>query len=63
MIDMTLYRIRLLSPEGATEQQWTAEYRNDDEAIDQAGRLCHPYKIQLLQQERLVGEFPAEFPH
>lgn len=57
---MLAYRIRLLSPEGAIEQQWTAEYPSDDEAIDQAGRLSHPHRIQLLQFGRLVGEFPAE---
>jgi hypothetical protein len=56
---MPPYRITLLTGDGSVHEVWTAEYRDDDHALEQVGRLIHPYKIQVHQGERLVGEFDA----
>jgi hypothetical protein len=57
---MLPYRIKLLSADGVVQEQWTIDYPNDDEAIDEAGRISHPHKIQVFQQRRLVAEFPPQ---
>jgi hypothetical protein len=56
------YRISLLSATGAVTEQRLAHFDNDDRAIDETGKLKHPYRILLHQGERLVGEFPDEPP-
>jgi len=54
---MALYRITFLSANGTIERQAAAEYRDDDQAIDEVGRGFHPHGIRVHQGERLVGDF------
>jgi hypothetical protein len=60
---MTMYRITLLSPDESVERMLTAEYRDDDHALERAGKLPHPHRILVHQGERLVGDFQPVAGH
>ena len=55
---MAPYRIELHDGEGSVKTERRALFEQDDDAIDYAGEIGHPYAMEVWQGERLVAHFP-----
>ena len=59
---MNFYRIDLLEEDGNVLTASMRCFKNDDDAIDHAGRLGHPHAIEVWQLTRRVANFPPVQP-
>jgi hypothetical protein len=59
---MVPYRIDLHGEDGVVIDVRQIFCAHDDEAIDRAGWIDHPYAMKLWQDERLVADFPPWKP-
>lgn len=55
---MMLYRVTLLGADGEVQSRYEHNFDDDDAALDEVGRSCHPHRIEVHQEDRLVGAFP-----
>lgn len=59
---MALYRIELHDKSGGVREIRAQAFAHDDDAIDCAGAIAHPYEIEVWQDNRCVARFPPEPP-
>ncbi|MGA0604046.1 hypothetical protein ACO2Q3_25300 [Caulobacter sp. KR2-114] len=55
---MARYCIRLMDKAGALQEERLRDFESDDDAIDCAGAVDHPYAIEVWQAQRHVAAFP-----
>jgi hypothetical protein len=55
---MSLYRISLLDQQDLPQAEQIIDFEHDDDAIDHAGSIDHPYAIDVWQADRHVVLFP-----
>jgi hypothetical protein len=55
---MPTYRVLILDAQGERESERVLDGRNDDDAIDQTGRIDHALGMEVWAGDRLVARFP-----